>query len=342
MMAGSDTFGPGVDGGPAGHVPVLLAEVMAHLAPAAGGIFVDGTYGGGGYSGAILAAGGRVVAIDRDPSAISVGATAVASSGGRLTLVEGRYGRLDEIAAAAGYASVDGVVLDIGVSSMQIDQAERGFSFIKDGPLDMRMERDGETAADLVNRAAPELLAAIVRTYGEERKAGLVARAIVAARPIRRTSELAAAIERALGRRPTDPIHPATRTFQALRIYLNRELEELADGLAAAERILAEGGRLVVVTFHSLEDRMVKRFLADRSQTVSGGSRHRPDAALPDPTFTLSARGPLAPSAAEIARNPRSRSAKLRAGRRTGAPARPLDAAAIGMPMLPAFRARRA
>ncbi len=345
MMAGFDTSGPGVDGGPAGHMPVLLDEVAEHLAPVAGGVFIDGTFGAGGYSRSILVAGGTVVAIDRDPHAIAGGAGMLRTAPGRLTLVEGRFGALDEIAEAAGYLAVDGVVLDIGVSSMQLDQAERGFSFAKDGPLDMRMEADGPSAADIVNEADPALIAAIVRELGEEKKAGLVARAIARARaerPITRTAELAAVVERAVGRRPTDTIHPATRTFQALRIYVNRELEQLADGLAAAERALREGGRLVVVTFHSLEDRIVKRFLADRTRDRAGGSRHLPEQQVERPTFALAGRGVVTAGPAELARNPRARSAKLRAARRTAAPPRPVDHAALGVPVLAAAQRRRA
>ena len=343
MMAGHDT--KRVAGGPTGHIPVLLEEASQYLAPAAGGVFIDGTFGNGGYTRAILAAGAFVIAIDRDPDAIAAGADLASRAEGRLTLVHGRYGALDEAARRLGHQAVDGVVLDIGVSSMQIDRAERGFSFAKEGPLDMRMEKSGSSAADLVNTLEPRRLARIISVFGEERKAGLIARAIAAARaerPLQSTGQLAAVIERAIGRRPTDPIHPATRTFQALRIYLNQELEELVDGLAAAERIIREGGRLVVVTFHSLEDRIVKRFLAERGADRPAVSRHLP-AQRPEPaTFEILTRAPALPGAAEIARNPRARSAKLRAARRTAAPPRGLDPAALGMPLLDKPRQGRA
>ncbi len=322
------------------HVPVMLDAVLAHLAPRPGETIVDGTFGFGGYTRGILGAGASVIAIDRDPEAIAGGAALVAAQAGRLDLVHGRFGDLDTIAAEAGHPAVDGVVLDIGVSSMQIDEAERGFSFRQDGPLDMRMERQGPSAADVVNRMDPRDLARVIAVLGEERRAGAVARAIAEdreAKPFTRTLELAGLVERVVGRRHDDPIHPATRTFQALRILVNRELEELGRALAAAERALREGGRLVVVTFHSLEDRIVKRFLAERSETRAGGSRHLPEATLAPPTFTLAVKGVVEADAAEIARNPRSRSAKLRAGIRTGHPARPLDLAAIGVPVLPDF-----
>ncbi len=327
--------------GAAPHIPVLLDEVLAALAPRPGSVVVDGTFGAGGYSRAILAAGCDVIAIDRDPSAIVAGQELAAEAGGRLVLREGRFGDLDRLARQAGHETVDGVVLDIGVSSMQLDTAERGFSFAKDGPLDMRMEGAGPSAADIVNRLEPRALTRIIAVLGEERKAGLVARAIAAARaekPLTRTAELAALVERAIGRRPTDTIHPATRTFQALRIYINRELDQLADALAAAERILAAGGRLVVVTFHSLEDRIVKRFLTERSRIVPAGSRHRPEEGLAPPTFELLMRGAVTAGAAEIEANPRARSAKLRAARRTAAPARPVSAAALGVPSFSAGR----
>lgn len=335
MMAGRDTSG--VAGGLAGHVPVLLDEVLAFLAPGPGGVVLDGTFGAGGYSRAILDAGSTVIGVDRDPSAIERGRALAAAFGGRLVLAEGRFGELDRIAAEHGYEAVDGVVLDIGVSSMQLDHAERGFSFAKDGPLDMRMEQSGPSAADVVNTAEPKTLTRIIGILGEEKKAALVSRAIAEARarqPLSRTAELAAIVERAVGRRPTDTIHPATRTFQALRIYVNRELDELADGLAAAERLLRAGGRLVVVTFHSLEDRIVKRFLAERSRERFGGSRHMPEAEVAPPTFRMLTRGAVTASDNEVARNPRSRSAHLRAAERTAAPARPLDPGALGVPAL--------
>ncbi len=331
MMAGSDSpSGGAVAGGPARHVPVLIEEALRFLAPVAGGTYVDGTFGAGGYTHAILATGARVIAIDRDPAAIAAAAVA-----DRMTLVEGRFSELDRIAAEQGATTVDGVVLDIGVSSMQLDDAHRGFSFRAEGPLDMRMESAGPSAADVVNGMEFGALARLVAVLGEEKKAKLVARAIEKARsekPIATTAELAAIVERALGRAPGDRIHPATRTFQALRIFVNRELEELAAALAASERLLNPGGRLVVVSFHSLEDRIVKRFLADRSAKKAGGSRHRPEETVAEPTFELLSRGAVEPSDAEVARNPRARSARLRAARRTTAPPRPLDPAAIGVP----------
>ncbi len=339
------TAGSGVDarsaaGGPARHVPVMLEEVVHFLAPAAGGIFIDGTFGAGGYSAALLARGAQVIAIDRDPAAIAGGGDLARTAGDRLTLVEGRFSALDAIARAHGREQVDGVVLDIGVSSMQVDTAARGFSFRGEGPLDMRMGSDGPTAADVVNHMEFGALARVIAVLGEEKKARAVARAIEkarAAKPLTGTRELADIVARAVGGRRDQAIHPATRTFQALRIFVNRELEELAEALAASERILGPGGRLVVVSFHSLEDRIVKRFLADRSATLSGASRHRPDVAVAAPTFTLLARGAVTPGAAETAANPRARSARLRAATRTAAAGRPLDAQALGVPAVPDF-----
>jgi 16S rRNA (cytosine1402-N4)-methyltransferase len=300
------------------HIPVLLDEVIDALAIAADETHVDGTFGAGGYSRAMLAAGARVIAFDRDPDAIAEGRALEQASEGRLTLVADRFSNMD---AAIG-TPVDGVTLDIGVSSMQIDRAERGFSFQADGPLDMRMEQAGETAAEFVNNADEGLIADVLYHLGEEPRARRVARAIVAARPITRTSELAAVVRRALGHKPHDKKDPATRTFQAIRIHLNRELGELEDGLAAAERVLKPGGRLAVVTFHSLEDRMVKQFLRTRSGGNPGGSRHRPDMAEagPAPTFEKVAK-PARAGDREVAANPRARSATLRVARRTVAPA---------------------
>jgi 16S rRNA (cytosine1402-N4)-methyltransferase len=324
------------DGGLARHVPVLLPAMLEHLAVVEGGRYIDGTFGAGGYSRAILDRGGQVLAIDRDASAVEAGAALVAESGGRLKLVEGSFSDLDTHARAQSFAPVDGVVLDVGVSSMQLDAAERGFSFRLDGPLDMRMGRGGADAATLVNQASARELAAIIRIYGEERKAGRIARAIERARaeePILRTARLAEIIARAAGPAGPSRIHPATRTFQALRIFINRELEELARALGAAEAVLAEGGRLVVVAFHSLEDRIVKRFLQERSQEARG-SRHQPLAHSEPPTFTLLTRGAVEPDEAEVAANPRARSARLRAAVRTTAPARAIDFAAIGVPQV--------
>jgi 16S rRNA (cytosine1402-N4)-methyltransferase len=335
---GRDTIADGVAGGPARHVPVLIEEVMRFLAPGAGGTFIDGTFGAGGYTRAILATGASVIAIDRDGEAIDAGAPLKKEAGRHLTLVEGRFSDLDRIARAHGHERVDGVVLDVGVSSMQIDTPGRGFSFQKDGPLDMRMGASGPTAADVVNTMDPAALTRVIAVLGEEKRARTVAAAIVRARavqPLSGTIELAEIVAKAIGRRPSDPIHPATRTFQALRIFVNRELDELAEALAASERILGEGGRLVVVAFHSLEDRIVKRFLADRTAVRSGGSRHAPERSVALPTFELLTRGVVAPAESEIRRNPRARSARLRAARRTAIAPRPLDAAAIGVPELP-------
>ncbi|MCG6121996.1 MAG: 16S rRNA (cytosine(1402)-N(4))-methyltransferase RsmH [Microvirga sp.] len=328
-------------GGPALHSPVLLAEVLATLRADEGGLFVDGTFGAGGYSRAILKANraNRLVAVDRDPTAIAGGQALVAEHGGRLSLVEGRFGDLEEIVREAGLeGKLDGVVLDIGVSSMQLDQPERGFSFRNDGPLDMRMEAQGESAADLVNDGDEALLADIIFHYGEERRARAVARAIVERRRRARfetTRDLADLVSSMVRADPHGP-HPATRTFQALRIAVNDELGELSRALHAAERVLRPGGRLVVVTFHSLEDRIVKQFLAMRSGRAAGASRHTPVAGPePDPTFTLATKGPVVPGDVELYANPRSRSAKLRAGERTYAPPQPPAGAVETLAALP-------
>lgn len=307
------------------HIPVLLDEVLAALAPTDGATYLDGTFGAGGYSLAILGrAACKVIAIDRDPDAVAHGRAYPESQAGRLTVIEGRYGDMDGLLAAHGVNLVDGVALDIGVSSMQIDQAERGFSFAKDGPLDMRMEQAGPSAADVVNTADEDELADILFHLGEERLARRVARAIVGARaekPFERTTELASLVRKVV-KKSGDGIDSATRTFQALRIHVNDELGELERGLAAAEKILAPGGRLAVVTFHSLEDRVVKNFLKRRSGDMPSPSRHLPaPAAGPAPTFTLLHRKAIGPGAAETARNPRARSAKLRTALRTEAPA---------------------
>lgn len=329
------TVGHGDDihavGGPVRHIPVLLGEVLEALAPAQGDIIIDGTFGAGGYTKAILAAGASVVAIDRDPDAIAAGRDLEAQSGGRLRLVQAPFSTLDEHVERA-----DGVVLDIGVSSMQLDQAERGFSFRFDGPLDMRMAQAGVSAADVVNSFKPGDLARIFGFLGEERHAGRIARMIEARRekkPFERTLELADAIETHIGRAPKDKIHPATRVFQALRIYVNDELGELAKALFAAERALKPGGRLAVVTFHSLEDRIVKRFIADRAD-VATGSRHLPEAQARTATFRKAGGGVTAGDA-EVAANPRARSARLRAAIRTEAPARAGDFSIFGLPKLP-------
>jgi 16S rRNA (cytosine1402-N4)-methyltransferase len=324
MMGRGDGPGAGAAGGPSRHVPVLLAEVGTALDAKRGGVFIDGTFGAGGYTRAILDANpqNRVIAIDRDPDAIAGGEALSAKYKKRLMLVPGRFGDLDEIAHAQGFDSVDGVVLDIGVSSMQLDQAERGFSFRNEGPLDMRMEQSGPSAADLVNEFSEAELADIFYHYGEERRARAVARAVIEARrrqPFETTRQLADLVASLIRQEPSG-IHPATRVFQGLRIAVNDELGELARALHAAERILKPGGRLVVVTFHSLEDRIVKQFFASRTGRAPTGSRHLPTAAAPEPTFDAITRGPIAPSEQEMARNPRARSAKLRAGARTDTP----------------------
>ena len=303
------------------HVPVLLDAVVEALAPVPGEAMVDATFGAGGYTRALLERGSRVYAFDRDPDAIAAGRTAEAASDGALTLVSADFSGMDGELAARGAVPVDGVTMDIGVSSMQLDQADRGFSFQSDGPLDMRMSKTGPSAADFVNETDEGAIADVLFHYGEERQSRRVARAIVAARPITRTGELAFVVRRALGHKPHDKKDPATRTFQAIRIHVNRELNELEDGLAAAERVLAPGGRLAVVTFHSLEDRVVKRFLRERSGATPAGSRHRPamvDAAAP--SFDSVGRAVRADDA-EVARNPRARSATLRTARRTAAAA---------------------
>ncbi|MGE0238157.1 MAG: 16S rRNA (cytosine(1402)-N(4))-methyltransferase RsmH [Parvibaculaceae bacterium] len=335
------TFSPSAD---ARHRPVMLAEVLAALAPRDGGIYVDGTFGAGGYTRGLLAAAHcKVLAIDRDPQAISDGAALVADFPDRLTLVEGRFSDMENLAARFGIAMIDGATLDVGVSSMQLDEAQRGFSFAKEGPLDMRMEQAGVSAADIVNRAEADELTRIIGILGEERKARAIAQAIVKARkdePILTTQALVRAIERATGKqRPQDRIHPATRTFQALRIHVNQELEELALALSAVERMLKPGGRLAVVTFHSLEDRIVKRFFAERSGKLPASSRHMPgreaaSAARFAPVF----KGHQEPSATETAQNPRARSAKLRAGERTGAAALPLNLADLAVPQIEGWR----
>jgi 16S rRNA (cytosine1402-N4)-methyltransferase len=312
----------GVAGGPARHIPVLGPQAIEFLNLRAGGVYVDGTFGAGGHTRAILATpGAQVIGIDRDRDAIAGGFDLVEQSDGRLTLTEDRFSRLDEIAREFGHVSVDGVLLDLGVSSMQLDEPARGFSFRRDGPLDMRMGSEGPSAADVVARASPQDLAAIIATLGEERHARAVARAIVAAReagPISTTGALAEIVARVV-RGPRD-IHPATRTFQALRMFVNEELAELSAALAAAERALAPGGRLVVIAFHSLEDRLVKIFLAARGRP-SRGSRHQPEVATLASSFRLLTPRPITPDGAEIGANPRARSAKLRAAERTDASA---------------------
>ena len=306
--------------GAAPHVPVLLDEVIAALSPKEGEIHVDGTFGAGGYTKAILNTGARVVAFDRDPDAIREGAVIAGESGGRLTLVPERFSRMGQALASHGIDAVDGVTLDIGVSSMQLDRAERGFSFQADGPLDMRMSQEGESAADFLNKADEAEIADVIYRYGEEPKSRRIARAIVAARPIERTGQLAEIVRKALGWHAGMKKDPATRTFQAIRIHLNEELQELEGGLEAAEQVLKPGGRLAVVTFHSLEDRLVKRFLRERSGAVPAASRHLPARADTGPAATFEGVSkPIRAGEAETARNPRARSATLRVARRTSA-----------------------
>jgi 16S rRNA (cytosine1402-N4)-methyltransferase len=329
MITGDD----GAASATAGHVPVLLDRVVEWLAVRDGGLYVDGTFGAGGYARAILrTAGARVIGIDRDQTAIARGADLVSQAQGRLELVEERFGELQSVVAES---SADGIVFDLGVSSMQLDRAERGFSFRLDGPLDMRMGHDGPTAADIVARAPERDLAAIIATLGEERQARAVARAIVKARSeqaVDTTRALANIVARVVHMRDS-AIHPATRTFQALRIFVNEELAELAHGLAAAEHALKPGGRLVVVSFHSLEDRIVKNFLSARGRAPAT-SRHQPEVAAAPPSFRLLTRKPEIPGDAEIAANPRARSAKLRAAERTQAPAMPVEDASPQLPSL--------
>jgi 16S rRNA (cytosine1402-N4)-methyltransferase len=319
---------------PAGqrHIPVLGRQAVGVLQPRAGGIYVDATFGAGGYSRAILdTTGARVIGIDRDRSAVMGGFDLVDRSDGRLTLVEDRFSNLAEICAAQGIDAVDGVVMDVGVSSMQLDEADRGFSFRLGGPLDMRMGRDGPTAADVIAKASEADLANIIYIFGEERHSRAVARAMVAARkeaPITTTRALADIIAKVVRSKPGE-IHPATRTFQGLRIFVNEELDELHLALSAAERVLKPSGRLVVVSFHSLEDRIVKNFLVERAK-AAGGSRHRPVIAPATPSFVILTKRPVIPDDDEISANPRARSAKLRAAERTAAPAQ-------GAPALPAW-----
>ncbi len=300
------------------HIPVLLDEVLDALAISPGEVHVDGTFGAGGYSSAMAGRGARVFAFDRDPDAIREGQALAEEKG--IALIEGEFSRMEALLAERGIARVSGITLDIGVSSMQLDRPERGFSFQADGPLGMTMSQAGMSAADFLNTAPEQEIADVLYRYGEEPRSRRVARAIVDARPLERTGQLAAVVRRALGHKPHDKKDPATRTFQAIRIHVNRELEELERGLEAAEHLLEEGGRLAVVTFHSLEDRIVKQFLRNRSGGDAGGSRHMPQRqAAAVPTFERPAKA-VRPGSAELARNPRARSATLRSAVRTAAP----------------------
>tara|TARA_R110002094_G_scaffold11941_11_gene21815 strand:- start:599 stop:1588 length:990 start_codon:yes stop_codon:yes gene_type:complete len=314
------------------HTPVLLRPLLAAVAPVTG-VWLDGTFGAGGYTRGLLEAGAaRVIAVDRDPLAFEMAAEWAETYGDRITMQHGVFSKMDEYAQ-----DLDGVVLDLGVSSMQLDRAERGFSFMKDGPLDMRMSQEGPSAADLVNEADEETLANILFQYGEERASRRIAKAIGRARaeaPITTTLELASLVEGCLPRSKPGQSHPATRSFQALRIAVNDEYGELFQGLMAAERALKPGGKLAVVTFHSVEDRMVKRFLTARSGSGGNANRFAPELRQDAPQFTIKSRKAIGPDAQELDENPRSRSAKLRVGTRTDAPPGAVDAKSIGMPMV--------
>ncbi len=314
------------------HIPVLLRPLLAAVAPVTG-VWLDGTLGAGGYTRGLLEAGAdKVIGVDRDPLALELAKTWAAAYGDRVQLVQAVFSQMDEVAS-----DLDGVVLDLGVSSMQLDLAERGFSFMRDGPLDMRMSQDGRSAADLVNELGEAELADILYLYGEERASRRIARAIVREReatPITTTLRLAGIVEGCLPRSKPGQAHPATRSFQALRIAVNDEYGELIGGLEAAERALKPGGQLAVVTFHSVEDRMVKRFLTQRSGGGGGGSRHAPEVTREAPQFTLKSRKAIGPDDRELAENPRSRSAKLRVATRTDAAPGVTDRKSIGQPML--------
>ncbi|MEL7487061.1 MAG: 16S rRNA (cytosine(1402)-N(4))-methyltransferase RsmH, partial [Pseudomonadota bacterium] len=321
------------------HAPVMETEAVAALAPINNGVYADATFGGGGYARAVLgAANCKVYGFDRDPTAIARAGEWAPAYGHRLSLIERPFADMETALSEQGVSDLNGIVFDLGVSSMQFDEADRGFSFRHDGPLSMRMDGGAPNAADIVNEADVGDLAAIFKVFGEEKRAGKIARAIVDAREearIATTTQLADIIAKAAPAKPQDRIHPATRAFQALRIFVNDELRQLVDALAAAERLLRPAGRLVVVTFHSLEDRIVKRFFADRCAATPGGSRHAPPQPLKEPTFRHLFAKAVTPSAAEIADNPRARSAKLRAGIRLNAAARPdMDAFAAPKPLL--------
>lgn len=316
------------------HIPVLLRPLLAAVAPVSG-VWVDGTFGAGGYARGLLDAGAsRVIGIDRDPAVFGMAATWAGDYGDRLRLVEGTFSDLDALAGEP----VDGVVLDLGVSSMQLDQAERGFSFMREGPLDMRMGGDVPSAADLLNTADEQRIADVLYHYGEERASRRIARAIVAARPLTTTAQLADIVAANLPRAKPGQSHPATRTFQAVRIWVNDEFGQLVAGLAAAERALKPGGKLAVVSFHSLEDRIVKRFMQSRANAQGGGSRYAPVVEQSAPAFTLKSRRAIGADEQELAENPRARSAFLRVAIRTDAPAEEVDAASLALPILPEGR----
>ena len=311
------------------HIPVLIDAIITACAPIHG-TWLDGTFGAGGYTRRLLEAGAeRVIAVDRDPLAFEMAADWIGDYGDRIVPVAGEFSKLDQYGS-----DLDGVVLDLGVSSMQLDLAERGFSFMRDGPLDMRMSQSGPSAADLVNTRDEAELADIIYLYGEERASRRIARAIVAARPVTTTAQLARIVESCLPRAKPNQSHPATRTFQALRIAVNDEYGELASGMEAAERALAPGGQLAVVTFHSVEDRMAKRFIQTRSATTPNANRYAPVLESITPAFTQRTRKAIVASKEEVAVNPRSRSAKLRVAIRTDAPAQPMDRKDMGMPMM--------
>ncbi|MBU0782106.1 MAG: 16S rRNA (cytosine(1402)-N(4))-methyltransferase RsmH [Alphaproteobacteria bacterium] len=311
------------------HIPVLINAILDACAPIHG-TWLDGTFGAGGYTRRLLDAGAeRVIAVDRDPLAFEMAQDWIGDYGDRIVPVAGTFSKLDEYAQ-----NLDGVVLDLGVSSMQLDLAERGFSFMRDGPLDMRMSQSGFSAADLVNMKDEAEIADIIYLYGEERASRRIAKAIVAARPVTTTAQLARIVESCLPRPKPNQSHPATRTFQALRIAVNDEYGELATGMEAAERALAPGGQLAVVTFHSVEDRMAKRFIQTRSATTPNANRYAPVLDTVVPAFTQKTRKAIVADKDEVAMNPRSRSAKLRVAIRTDAPAQPMDRKDMGMPMM--------
>ncbi len=313
------------------HLPVLIDAILEHVDPS--GTWLDGTFGAGGYSRAFLDAGTEtVIGVDRDPSVFDLAEPWLGDYGDRLKLVAGTFSDLD--ALAGDLLPLDGVVLDLGVSSMQLDQPDRGFSFLRDGPLDMRMAQDGPSAADLINGADEAMIADILFQYGEERASRRIARAILSARPITTTGALAEVIEAVLPKSKPGQSHPATRSFQAIRIAVNDEFGQLIKGLEAAERALKPGGQLAVVSFHSLEDRVVKKFMASRAGATSGGSRYAPAVEKDAPTFELTPRRAISADRDELARNPRSRSAKLRVATRTDQPPREIDRAGLGLPKL--------